>query len=119
MPIDPLQSLMMNQSFKAEIDSYYYYYHIEYSMSGVRDYISNEWIKNKYFEVNRSRYLKGYDYECISNYPSTDYYSFEQFENLLEKVQKEIEKTHQDYNLHVYEVNEKTVANKIDPPIAC
>ena len=103
MPIDPLQSLMMNQSFKAEIDSIYHYYHIEYSMSGVRDYISNEWIKNKYFEVNRSRYLILSDYECISNYPSTDYYSIEQFENLLKKVQKEIEKTHQDYNFHVYE----------------
>jgi hypothetical protein len=117
MPIDQLQSLMMNESFKAEIDSYYYYYHIEYSMSGIRDWCSNERIKNKYFEVSRSRYLKGSDYECVSNYPSTNYYSIEQFEKLLEKVQKEIEKTHQDYNFKVYEVNEKTVANKIDPPI--
>ena len=93
MPIDYLQALMMNQSFEAEIDTFYNYYEIEYSMSGIKN------SPGKYFEVCRNRYLKSSDYEAISNYGgSYSYYSVQQFENFLKKIKDEVANTNYEFD---------------------
>ena len=122
MPIDQLQTLMMNDSFEIEIDTFYNYYEIGYSMSGFlynsrgipesRCHISH--LKAKYFEVCRNRYLKSSDCEAISNYGgSYSYYSIHQFENFLKKIKDEVACTQYDFDqLKVLRVNKKYTQNK-------
>ena len=110
MPIDQLQTLMMNESFEIEIDTFYNYYEIEYSMSG----FSHTSLKGKHFEVCRNRYLKRSDYEAISNYGgSYSYYSIHQFENFLKKIKADVANTNYDFDeLKVLRVNKKCTQNK-------
>ena len=117
MPIDQLQTLMMNESFEAEIDTFYNYYEIGYSMSGFLYNSRGEPEftdhKGKYFEVCRNRYLKRSDYEAISNYGgSYSYYSIHQFENFLKKIKNEVAFTNYDFELKVLRVNKKYTQNQ-------
>jgi len=112
MPIDYLQTLMMNQSFEAEIDTFFNYYEIGYSMSGFNmPPESSGHHTYKYFEVCRNRYLKQ---GGISNYGgSYSYYSIHQFENFLKKVKDEVANTKYDFDqLKVLRVNKKCTQNK-------
>ena len=108
MPIDPLQSLMMNESFEAEIDTFFNYYEIEYKRGGIKN------APGKYFEVCRNRYLKSTDYEGISNYGGAyTYYSIHQFENFLNKIKDEVAYTNYDFDeIKVLRVNGVKIAER-------
>ena len=122
MPIDYLQALMMNESFEAEIDTFYNYYEIEYSMSGFlynsrgipESRCHKSHLKGKYFEVCRNRYLKSSDYEAISNYGGAySYYSVQQFENFLKKIKDEVADTNYDFDqIKVLRVNKEYTQNQ-------
>lgn len=114
MPIDTLQTLMMNQSFEIEIDSIKYY-RINYSMSGFtmppipESRCHHTHLKGKYFEVCRVPDEYKY-YGCpreLKKHSKYFYYSIEQFEKFLENLESEKDK----FEINVLRMNWKWKAH--------